>query len=134
MLQFIYSTRVYYEDTDAIGIVYHANYLKFFERARVEGFREQGYLLKDLLEHHNTQFVVHSLSIKFLLPAYLDQLLYIVTTVAEVNFASIRYNQKAYLDSKEGSILCEADIRVACINSQHQVRRLPEFLVGEFKK
>jgi len=127
------TVRIYYEDTDEQGIVYHANYLKFFERARVEAFRSGEIELRKLLLDHDTQFVVQSLDIKYLQPAYLDQLLYIVTAVESVGFASVRYHQKAYLGAKEGSLLCEAKVRLACIDSQYQVKKLPKILSGALK-
>lgn len=126
----ILTVRVYYEDTDEQGIVYHANYLKFFERGRVEAFRSAEIELRKLLSDYDTQFVVQSLEVKYLQPAYLDQLLYIVTEVESVGSASVRYHQKAYLGTKHGSLLCEAKVRLACIDSKYRVKKLPKILSG----
>lgn len=126
--------RVYYEDTDAGGMVYHANYLKFFERGRVESLRKQGFELNALLNEHDAHFVVHSMEIEFLSPARLDQLLYVTTEVVEVRKASIRYNQIAYLEAIEGRVLCRAKVKLACLNKQDRPRGLPEILSQEIKR
>ena len=133
MLQHIYSIRIYYEDTDLGGVVYHSNYLKFFERARTEMLREHGYELSDLLSRHNMQFVVHSAELEYLRPARLDQLLYIVTKVTEVRSASIRYNQNAYLEAENGILSCRANIRLACLDRDQRPRGLPDILSMEKK-
>ena len=125
--------RVYYEDTDAGGMVYHANYLKFFERGRVESLREQGFELTDLLNKHDAHFVVHSMKIEFLYPARLDQLLYVKTEVIEVRKASIRYNQIAHLEAVEGRVLCQAEVKLACLDRQDRPRGLPDVLSQEIK-
>ena len=124
----IFPVRVYYEDTDCGGIVYHANYLKFFERARVEAFRTQGFELNKLLYDYDAQFVVHSVQLEFLQPARLDQLLYIVTKVTEVRFASIKYTQVVHLEAADGQIACKADLRIACLNGSYRPRGLPDIL------
>ena len=124
----IFPVRVYYEDTDCGGIVYHANYLKFFERARVEAFRAKGFELNKLLCDYDIQFVVHSVQLEFLQPARLDQLLYIVTKVTEVRFASIKYTQKVYLEEVEGPLLCNAYFRIACLNRDYRPQGLPDIL------
>lgn len=133
-MEYILPIRVHYEDTDVGGIVYHANYLKFFERGRVEGFRSQGVELSSLLKNHDAQFVVKSVELDFMQPARLDQLLYVVTKVVEVRHASIRYNQKVHLESVDGPLLCQANICLACLNSQLRPRGLPESLSREKKK
>ena len=124
----IFPVRVYYEDTDCAGVVYHANYLKFMERARTEALRTQGYELSNLLHKHDTQFVVHSAQLEFLQPARLDQLLYIVTKVTEVRFASIKYTQVVHLEAADGQIACKADLRIACLNGSYCPRGLPDIL------
>lgn len=125
--------RVYYEDTDTAGIVYHGNYLNYFERARTESLRELGFELVTLLSDHNTQFVVHSAFLEFLQPARLDQLLYVLTEIEEVRHASILYNQSVYLEAPEGTPICKAKIKIACLDSKLQVRALPEILLKQIK-
>ena len=74
-----YTVRVYYEDTDAAGIVYHANYLRFAERARTEALRELGIPHAELLREHNLMFVVRRIKVDYLRPARLDELLVVLT-------------------------------------------------------
>lgn len=133
MLQHVLPIRVYYEDTDAGGIVYHSNYLKFFERGRVEALRSSKIELSKLLSEYDAQFVVQSLKITFLQPALLDQLLYVVTEVTELGGASIGYHQEARLAAADGTLLCKATVRLACVNKQNRPRRLPQSLIKEMK-
>src|SRR5437868_1746077 len=98
MATHIFVLRVYYEDTDAIGVVYHSNYLNFFERARTEALRELGFDSVTLSADYNTQFVIRSAQIEFLQPARLDQLLYIVSKIETQRHASILYDQRIYLE------------------------------------
>jgi acyl-CoA thioester hydrolase len=132
-LRYVLPIRVNYEDTDLGGIVYHANYLKFFERGRVEALRSQGIELSSLLKNHDAQFAVRSVKLDFFRPARLDQLLYVVTEVVDVRYASIRYNQTVQLDAVDGLLLCQANIYLACLNSQLRPRGLPEILSREIK-
>lgn len=134
MKSFIHPVRVYYEDTDAGGIVHHANYLKFFDRARTESLRQLGFELVSLLSNNDAQFAVHSAQIEFLHPARLDQLLYVVTEIAEVGFASIRYNQRIHLETVEGRVLCRAKIKLACLNAVHRPNKIPNILLKEINK
>ena len=128
MVQHIFALRVYYEDTDAIGVVYHSNYLNFFERARTEALRALGFDLVNLSSLHNTQFVVRSVKLDFLQPARLDQLLYVVSKIEALRQASIVYDQKLYLEKPDGLLLCQAKVRLASVDSQFRPRGLPEKL------
>ncbi|MGC6563908.1 YbgC/FadM family acyl-CoA thioesterase, partial [Escherichia coli] len=74
-MRFLWPVRVYYEDTDAGGVVYHASYLKYFERARTELLREKGFYQHDLREYDHVAFVVRKLTIDYIAPARLDELL-----------------------------------------------------------
>lgn len=134
MLRYTLPVRVNYEDTDFGGIVYHANYLKFFERGRVEALRMHGIELSNLLKVHDSQFVVRSAAVEFLQPARLDQLLYVITEVIEVRHASIRYNQAVHLEAIDGLLLCQGKLHLACLNSQHRPRGLPKVLSKEMKQ
>jgi len=89
--------RVYYEDTDVGGIVYHPNYLKYFERARTEYLRAKGYDLVSLNSKNNLQFVIHTAKLEYLQPARLDQLLYVVSEVESVRPASLVFAQGIYV-------------------------------------
>lgn len=104
--------RVYYEDTDAGGVVYHARYLHFFERARTEFLRTLGFSQQALLAE-NLAFVVKKLEIEYQLPARLDEALSVETTIKTLKSASIVFNQKLWRDNH---CLSEAQVTVACVD------------------
>lgn len=104
--------RVYYEDTDAGGVVYHANYICFFERARTEFLRQGGFSQQALLAE-NFAFVVKSLTIDYKLPARLDDLLSVQTTVKAVKKATIIFEQNLF---KADTCLCSAEVTVASVD------------------
>ncbi|CAN5388695.1 tol-pal system-associated acyl-CoA thioesterase [soil metagenome] len=105
--------RVYYEDTDAGGVVYYANYLRFFERARTELLRSTGVDQRPILDTSRIGFVVRRLEIDYLASARLDDLLTITTTVARMRNASIDFEQAAWCD---GTRLAAARVRVAAVH------------------
>ena len=104
--------RVYYEDTDAGGVVYHANYICFFERARTEFLRQGGFSQQALLAE-NFAFVVNTLTIDYKLPARLDDLLSVQTTVKAVKKATIIFEQNLF---KADICLCSAEVTVASVD------------------
>lgn len=134
MAEHTFALRVYYEDTDAAGVVYHANYLNFFERARTESLRALGFNLVDFFSQHNAQFVVRSAQLEFLQAARLDQLLYVVSEVETLRHASILYDQRLYLEKPGGLLLCQAKIRLACVDGQFRPRGVPEQLSERIKE
>ena len=99
--------RVYYEDTDAGGVVFYANYLKFFERARSEWLRTLGFNQSDLARRLNRIFVVHSLDMRYVRPARLDDTLTIRSIITRVGRASVHFAQSAVRD---GEMLAEGNI------------------------
>lgn len=105
--------RVYYEDTDAGGIVYHANYLKYFERARTELLRELGFEQDQLLEQ-DFAFVVGRLSIQYRQAAKFNDLLTVKTKVKQVRHVSLEFYQEIYNES--GDTLAVVDVVVAAVN------------------
>lgn len=111
-MQFQFPIRVYYEDTDAGGIVYHARYLHFFERARTEYLRQQHISQQQLMEHR-LAFVVKAMQIEYCYPAKLDDLLVVETEVLSVKGATVLFKQRL---KKEQQILCEATVKVACVD------------------
>ncbi len=120
-------TRVYYADTDALGIVYHANYLRFFEAARTECLRAAGINLNTLLTEHGVQFAVVQAQVKYLKAARLDDELLIVSRVSHIGKASVQYIQEIFhAISKE--LLCSAEIKLAVINKHMQVTAVPDAL------
>ena len=120
---------IYYEDTDVGGIVYHANYLKFFERARTELFRSRGVSLQELFAH-NVSFVVRHMDIDFHRGAKLDDQLTVRTSAKNIRRASIDFCQ--VLVNNDGPALCKATVQVACI---HPVTmkpiQIPEYIKSE---
>jgi len=107
-----HSLRVYYEDTDAAGIVYYANYFRFIERGRTELLRALGHDQNALMKE-GIAFAVRSASAEFLKPARLDDLLTIETTVAELGRAQVTFAQRILRDTE---VLLDAKIRVVCID------------------
>ena len=105
--------RVYYEDTDAQGVVYYANYLKFFERARTEYLRSLGYEQKNLMDK-GIIFVVRKVIVKYLLPANLDELIKIESKLVGVKKVSFDFLQTIYNSDSEK--ICEAQVFCGSIN------------------
>ncbi len=111
--------RVYYEDTDFSGRVYHASYLRFLERGRTEWLRRRGFAHRDLAENSGAVFLVRSLQIEFLAPAMIDDLLVVETSVADVRGASIDFKQRVLRSDK---ILVTAEVLVASIREGRPAR------------
>ncbi len=105
--------RVYYEDTDTGGVVYYANYLKFFERARTEWLRKLGVHQSELAASRQLVFVVKDVDVHYRKPAVLDDLLHIRSHITRLGRASITFAQAA-LRGEE--LLCESTIQVCCVN------------------
>ena len=110
--------RVYYEDTDAGGVVYYANYLKFFERARTEWLRASGIHQQALRETTGGMFVVSDVQVRYLKSACLDDELSVTTALLEAGRASITVFQQAWLNTQDQPILlCEATIRAGWVDA-----------------
>ena len=124
--------RVYYEDTDAGGIVYYANYLKFMERARTEWLRGLGFE-QDTLMEQSIAFVVKRVEMHNYAPARFNELLSIETRVVELKGASMTFKQT--IKNKQETILVTAEVLVACVNlDSMKPRRLPRTLLGEISR
>lgn len=118
--------RVYYEDTDFSGVVYHANYLKYFERARSEFLRLLGIHHSDLAAlPEPLAFAVSRIDVRFHRPARIDDLLRVVTRAAAIKGALFVLHQQAECD---GHLLAEATVEVVCVNSGSRPRRMPKDL------
>ncbi len=104
--------RVYYEDTDAAGIVYYANYLRFLERGRTEFLRDLGHDQGELMRE-GVAFAVRSVSAEFLRPARLDDQLTVETSIAHLGRAQLSFHQRI---ARAGETLLDAKIRIACID------------------
>src|ERR1700678_1818014 len=111
--------RVYYEDTDFSGRVYHASYLRFLERGRTEWLRRRGFTHRDLAESSGAMFAVRSLKIDYLIPAMMDDLLEVETSAATVRGASIIFHQRVVRADKE---LVTAEVLVASIRDGRPAR------------
>ena len=110
---FHYSARVYYEDTDAGGVVYHARYLHFFERARTEYLRTFNFSQQALLAENKSAFVVKSMNVDYRIPGKLDDLLHIETSITEIKGASIIFSQ---IIKRNELTLCRATVKVAYVD------------------
>jgi len=129
-MEFLWPVRVYYEDTDAAGLVYHSNYLKFMERARTEWLRAGGHSARSLASGPGIRFVVREMTMRFFSPARLDQLLEVRTRLARRGGASLVFEQSIHDDS--ATLLCAAEIGVACLDAMtHRPKRIPEFIRKE---
>ena len=127
MSEFVWPIRVYYEDTDAGGFVYHTNYLKFMERARTEWLRDLGFEQTQLKQQYNLVFVVRQLSIDYLKPALFNDLLH-VTSKLTIGKASMIFTQQVL---READILCRAVVKIAAINL---VKQRPQPIPPEILK
>lgn len=114
MSSFTWPIRVYYENTDAGGVVYHAEYLKFFERARSEWLRHLGFTHPVLMADHGVIFVVRQMQIKYRQPARFDEALEVVTTLGELGRSKMVFNQRLL---RAQQVLTEATVEVVCVHS-----------------
>ena len=118
--------RVYYEDTDAVGVVYHANYLRFAERARTEMLRCLGLEHGTLSARSGLAFTVRRCLVDYLAPARLDDRLEVRTSLARLGGASLDLEQRIV---REGRLLVRMDVRLALISSALRAVRLPPALI-----
>lgn len=121
-----FATRVYYEDTDAAGIVYYANYLKFAERARTEILREAGIVQRTMAEELGIAFAVRSVNVEYLSPARLDEALVVETTILAVGGATADGLQTVRR-AEDGAELARIAVKLACIRlAGGRPTRIPE--------
>jgi acyl-CoA thioester hydrolase len=111
---FRFSLRIYWEDTDAGGVVFYANYLKFFERARTEWLRSRGHSQEQLRNASGAIFIVTDTSVRYLRPARLDDRIDVTVLVDERSRTRLGFVQQAWRDDV---LLAEGRIRVACVNA-----------------
>jgi len=128
--EFTWEVRVYYEDTDAGGIVYYANYLKFFERARTEWLRAIGIGQQVLLAEHDAMFVVKSVSADYHAPAKLDDVLKLTLRIEKLGRASLVFVQEAWCGA---SLLNAARVKVGCVDSALRPRAVPDAVAARLK-
>lgn len=114
MSHFDWPVRVYYEDTDGGGVVYHSNYLKFMERARTEWLRSLGFDQSELKNKMNVIFVVRNIAIQYLRSACFDDALNVVTTISRTGRSLLVFEQTIY---REDTKLTQATVEVVSINA-----------------
>jgi acyl-CoA thioester hydrolase len=128
---FNWPVRVYYEDTDAGGIVFYANYLKFFERARTEWLRSLGVQQQALLDTDNTAFVVKNVTLDYHAAARLDDQLTIQTSIARLGRASVQFLQQAWCGE---TLLNTAGVTVCCVDiATMRPRPLPDHVAAKMR-
>lgn len=128
--RFSWPVRVYHEDTDGHGIVYYANYFKFFERARTEMLRSLGFEQNELKRRLALVFVVKSVQVDFAQPAMFNDELQVTADIAEIRSASLCFNQKITKRNQNQRDVCQAIVRVACLNAESfKPKRLPTKLL-----
>jgi acyl-CoA thioester hydrolase len=131
---FSWPIRVYWEDTDAGGIVFYANYLKFFERARTEWLRSLGLQQRALRERNGQMFVVGETSVRYHRAARLDDELLVTARVQETGRASLIIAQQAILKAS-GSLLCDGSIRIGWVDAASlKPARIPPTLLEALKQ
>ncbi len=123
----LYAVRVYYEDTDLSGITYHANYLRWFERARSDLLRQLEIDQRAAIEAGEGAYAVSEITLKYLRPAKLDDDVLIETRCTELKAASCRMHQLAFrLAGGERELLAEAHLRVGFVSPEGRPKRQPE--------
>ena len=132
MSQFNWPVRVYYEDTDCGGVVYHSNYLNFMERARTEWLRALGFEQPKLKTELGVIFVVHSMTLVFKSPAYFNDQLEIRARLLKVGHGSMEFIQSV---TREDHILVEATVKLACVDTTNfKPVGIPEVIKQAMKK
>jgi acyl-CoA thioester hydrolase len=127
---FGWNVRVYYEDTDAGGVVYHARYLQFMERARTEWLRALGFEQDLLREQHGVLFTVRRAGLEFIRPARFNDLLSVTTRVTRCGRASLDFAQ-AISRTEDGTLCCRGAINVACVEAvAMRPTRIPEEILS----
>ena len=129
-MKFTYTVKVYYEDTDAEGVVYYANYLKFLERARTESIYSLGLTNTKLLNDHGIYIVVRSCNINYLKPAKFEDKLTIVSTIESITRTSFVMKQIIKRDNELNS---DAEVRLITVNQQGRPSKIPDILESKFK-
>jgi acyl-CoA thioester hydrolase len=128
---FVWPVRVYYEDTDAAGVVYYANYLKFMERARTEWLRAAGFDQTDLAERHGVAFVVRALTLEYLKPARFNDTLQVTVELIKVGAGHIELAQRVM---RSDDLLATGTVKVACVGlTTFRVMRIPQPLATKIR-
>ena len=140
---FRHPVRVYYEDTDAGGVVYHSNYINYFERARTEWLRTLGFEQDNLLSDHNLAFVVRALDCEYIKPALFNDELFVTADIRELRNTSVVLKQQILKASKteeqqkhgDHVVLAEGNVTVVAVDTiKFRAKRLPNFFVAKIKE
>jgi acyl-CoA thioester hydrolase len=128
---FYWPIRVYYEDTDAGGVVFYANYLKFFERARTEMLRALGFEQDDLIVKNGIIFAVRSIEVDYLRPALFNEQILVSAEVVLAKKVSVTFEQAI---TRGDDVLCKSTVRIACLDAKTlRPKEIPENLLELLK-
>ena len=125
MHEFKYKLKVFYEDTDAGGVVYYANYLKFFERARTDAISNIGLSNKKLLDEYGIFIIVKSCNVEYLKPAKLEDQLEIKSSIISTSNTSFRMKQKAFRDQE---LITDCEIHLVLVDKSGRPTKIPDIL------
>ncbi|HZT55778.1 MAG TPA: tol-pal system-associated acyl-CoA thioesterase [Burkholderiaceae bacterium] len=129
---FRFQLRVYWEDTDAGGVVFYANYLKFFERARTEWLRSLGHQQEQMRAETGVVFIVTDTTVRYVRPARLDDLIHVTVDVQHAGRAQMTIAQQAWRQPAQGeqTLLAEGTIRIGCVDAEtFRPQRIPNAIV-----
>ncbi len=127
MKPFVWPVRIYYEDTDAGGVVFYANYLKFLERARTEMLRDMGFELDQLARDERLIFVVREVSLDYLKPAKFNEEILVSAYPTKMKPASLIFVQEI---TRSSEVLCRGQIRIACVGTNDfRPKLIPEYII-----
>ena len=130
MNEFSYKLKVFYEDTDSGGVVYYANYLKFFERARTEAIAEIGLSNKKLLEENGILIIVKSCNIEYKKPAKLEDQIEIKSNIISISNTSFKMRQKALRDKE---LITDCEIHLVIVDGKGKPSKIPEILKNKLE-
>jgi acyl-CoA thioester hydrolase len=131
MNAFSLTVRVYYEDTDAGGVVYYANYLRFMERARTEWLRHLGFELDELSRHEGVVFAVRSANVEFIKAARFNELLQVTVELVKYGKASVAVRQQI---QRSNELICSGEIRLACVDADSfRPKAIPAAIMEKFR-
>ena len=125
MKEFVYKLKVFYEDTDSGGVVYYANYLKFFERARTEAITEIGLSNKKLLEENGIFIIVKSCNIEYKKPAKLEDQLEVKSNIISISNTSFKMRQMAYRNQE---LITNCEIQLVIVDKKGKPTKIPDIL------
>ncbi len=132
--QFFWPVRVYYEDTDAGGVVYYANYLKFFERGRTERLRALGFEQDEIRATFGVLFAVRSVQVDYLMPARFNDALKVSAAMTDLRRVSVTFDQAIHRADGGEEILCTARVRVVCLSAaDFRPAPIPDHLLERIK-